>query len=61
MTEEQRKAYTTVGGYPSLDNGYTIFGEVTEGLDVVDKIAQQATDQFNRPQSDIKFKITMIK
>ncbi len=61
LTEEQRKAYTTVGGYPSLDNGYTIFGEVTEGLDVVDKIAQQATDQFNRPQSDIKFKITMIK
>ncbi|MBV5312990.1 MAG: peptidylprolyl isomerase [Prolixibacteraceae bacterium] len=61
FSEEQRKAYTTVGGYPSLDNNYTIFGEVTEGLDVLDKIADQAVDQFNRPQKDIKFKITLIK
>ncbi len=61
FTEEQRKAYTTVGGYPSLDHNYTIFGEVTEGLEVIDKIAEQATDQFNRPQKDIKFKITFIK
>jgi len=61
FSEEQRKAYTTVGGYPSLDNNYSIFGEVTEGLDVMDKIAEQAVDQFNRPQKDIKFKITLIK
>ena len=61
FSEEQRKAYTTVGGYPSLDNGYTIFGEVIEGLDIIDKIAQQPTDQYNRPQKDIKFTITMIK
>jgi len=61
FSEEQRKAYTTVGGYPSLDNNYTIFGEVIEGLEVIDKIAAQPTDQFNRPQKDIKFKITMIK
>jgi cyclophilin family peptidyl-prolyl cis-trans isomerase len=61
FSEEQRKAYTTVGGYPSLDNNYTIFGEVTEGLEVMDKIADQAVDQFNRPQKDIKFKITLIK
>ena len=61
FSEAQRKAYTTVGGYPSLDNGYTIFGEVTEGLDVLDKIAEQAVDQFNRPQKDIKFTITLMK
>jgi cyclophilin family peptidyl-prolyl cis-trans isomerase len=61
FTEEQRKAYTTVGGYPSLDNNYTIFGEVTEGLEVVDKIAQQPTDQYNRPLKDIKFKITLME
>lgn len=60
FSEEQRKAYTTVGGYPSLDNNYTIFGEVTEGLEVLDKIAAQPVDQNDRPQKDIKFKISMI-
>ena len=60
FSAEQRKAYTTLGGYPSLDNNYTIFGEVTEGLEVVDKIAQQATDQHNRPLKDIKFTIRLL-
>lgn len=60
FSEEQRKAYTTVGGYPSLDNNYTIFGEVTEGLEVVDIIAQQQTDQYNRPLKDIKFTISLL-
>jgi len=61
FSDEQRKAYTTIGGYPPLDNNYTIFGEVTEGLEVVDKIAQQATDPNNRPLKDIKFTIHLIK
>lgn len=61
FSEEQKKAYTTDGGYPSLDNNYTIFGEVIEGMDVIDKIAEQPTDQNNRPQKDIKFSITLIK
>ncbi len=54
FTPEQRNAYTTVGGVPHLDNAYTVFGEVTEGFDIVDKIATAQTDQRNRPVSDIK-------
>ncbi|MCF6358857.1 MAG: peptidylprolyl isomerase, partial [Draconibacterium sp.] len=52
-TEEQRKAYTTIGGYPSLDGEYTIFGEVVEGLDVLDKIAAVETDKQDRPINNI--------
>lgn len=61
FTEQQRKDYTTVGGYPSLDNGYTVFGEVIEGMEVVDQIAAQPVNQSNRPESDIKFSITLLK
>jgi len=59
--EEQRKVYTTIGGYLSLDNKYTVFGELIEGFEVVDQIAAQATDRNDRPQKDIKFKITLVK
>ena len=61
FTEQQRKDYTTVGGYPSLDNGYTVFGEVIEGMEVIDQIASQPVDQSNRPDTDIKFSITLLK
>ena len=54
FTEEQRTAYTTLGGTPHLDNTYTVFGEVIEGLDIIDKIAAAQTDQRNRPVTDIK-------
>lgn len=61
FTAEQREAYTSVGGYPSLDGEYTVFGEVIEGLDVIDKIAAVETDQYNRPKSDIKMEIEVVK
>lgn len=61
FSEEQIQAYSTIGGYPSLDNEYTVFGEVVEGLEVIDKIATQETDGADRPLQDVKFKITVTK
>jgi cyclophilin family peptidyl-prolyl cis-trans isomerase len=60
-TEEQRKIYKTVGGTPFLDMNYTVFGEIEKGLDVVDKIAATATAPGDRPLTDIRMKIEVIK
>ncbi len=54
FSEEQKKAYTTVGGTPHLDASYTVFGEVIEGLEIVDKIAEQKTDGNNRPINEVR-------
>lgn len=61
FSEEQRQAYTTVGGYPEIDGKYTIFGECIAGFDVIDKIAALSTDKNNRPYSDVKIKVKVIK
>lgn len=53
LTEAQRKAYTTVGGVPHLDGDYTVFGEVVEGQDVVDRIAALKRDERDRPLKDV--------
>lgn len=53
FTDEQIKAYTTEGGTPFLDNQYTVFGEVIEGMDIVDKIQKVSTDENDRPIDDI--------
>lgn len=60
ITPEQRAIYTTSGGYPSLDGEYTVFGEVIEGMDVVNKIAAVRTDERNRPIEDIRMKFEVI-
>jgi len=59
-TPEQREIYTTQGGTPQLDQEYTVFGQVIEGLDVLDKIAATATAPGDRPKMDIKMKIRPI-
>jgi peptidyl-prolyl cis-trans isomerase B (cyclophilin B) len=54
FTPEQREAYTTLGGCPHLDGVYTVYGEVVEGLDLIDKIAAQPRDKYDRPNKDVK-------
>lgn len=54
FTEEQRQAYSTIGGAPHLDGQYTVFGEVVKGLDVVDKIQNVTTGANDRPVDDVK-------
>jgi peptidylprolyl isomerase len=54
FTKEQVDAYTTTGGTPSLDNQYTVFGEVIDGMKVVDKIEYAGTDTHDRPRKDIR-------
>lgn len=54
LTSQQREAYTTTGGTPHLDNQYTVFGEVVDGMDVIDKIEKVETDSHDRPLKDVK-------
>ncbi len=61
FTPEQVKAYTTVGGTPHLDGAYTVFGEVVEGMDVVDSIQQVKTDRHDRPEVDVVIKKVTIE
>jgi peptidyl-prolyl cis-trans isomerase B (cyclophilin B) len=61
QTDEQKEAYTTVGGVPHLDGQYTVFGEVTEGLDIVGKIQEVATLAGDRPKEDIIMQMTIVE
>jgi len=62
FSAQQRKTYKTLGGAPHIDGTYTIFGEVTEGLEVADKINVLPVDSEFRPLEDIRIKrITLLK
>ena len=61
LTPEQRKTYLTLGGDMSLDQKYTVFGEVTEGFDVIDKIASVKVFNTDKPLKKIPFQIKVIE
>ncbi len=62
ITPEQVKIYSAIGGMPHLDNNYTVFGEVVEGMDIVEAISKVRTDRRNRPVDDITInKITIVQ
>ena len=61
FTPEQMRDYTTLGGTPFLDNQYTVFGEVVEGLDVVEEIQSVATGSADRPKEDVVMTMTVLE
>ena len=60
-TPEQRAAYKEHGGVPFLDRDYTVFGRVTSGFEVIDAIARASKDARDRPKTDIKMTIKVIR
>lgn len=60
-TPEERAQYKKVGGTPFLDGNYTVFGEIIEGMDVIDKIAAVSKKPGDRPVNDIKMKVKVVK
>ncbi|MCR5709494.1 MAG: peptidylprolyl isomerase [Bacteroidales bacterium] len=61
LTPQMREVYKTVGGTPHLDGQYTVFGEVTSGLDVVDAIQNVATDENDRPLENVRILKAYLK
>lgn len=62
MPASHRQAYKTIGGTPHLDGGYTVFGEVTEGMDIVEKIASEPRNGMDRPNKDIRMlQVVLVK
>lgn len=60
-TEGQKAVYRTLGGSPHLDGAYTVFGEITEGFEVIDRIAAVPTQGANVPIDAISFKINIVE
>lgn len=60
LNETQKKIYTTHGGTPHLDGGYTVYGELELGFDVLDKIATTKTNKSDRPETDVRMKMFLL-
>ncbi len=60
ISKEQREVYSQIGGTPFLDGEYTVFGEIVEGLEVLDKIANVEIGEHNRPKVNLKLKMKII-
>ncbi|MGJ1264172.1 peptidylprolyl isomerase [Sphingobacterium spiritivorum] len=60
FTDAQRKIYTTVGGTPHLDGNYTVFGELLNGVEVVETIAKVKTNALDRPVDDIRMSMKVL-
>ena len=61
IPEWQRQVYKTIGGTPHLDRNYTVYGEVVQGMEMVDKISKTATNDNDRPLTDYKMTVTILK
>lgn len=61
FTEQEITDYTTIGGTPHLDDSYTVFGEVIEGMELIDKLAAVPVDSYNRPLEDLVFSVRIIR
>jgi cyclophilin family peptidyl-prolyl cis-trans isomerase len=61
FTDAEIEAYTKLGGTPHLDGRYTVFGEITEGFDVLDKLMNVPVDAYDRPLTDIEFSIKILE
>jgi peptidyl-prolyl cis-trans isomerase B (cyclophilin B) len=61
FSKEAAELYTTLGGTPHLDGAYTVFGEVVEGLEVLDLITSQPCDAYDRPLEDVIFSVSIVK
>lgn len=59
-SKSQKEIYSRIGGTPFLDQGYTVFGEVVSGLDVIDKIAAVPKDASDRPAQNVRIKMRML-
>lgn len=61
IPQSHRETYKTAGGTPHLDQNYTVFGQVIEGLHVIDSIAKVTTDENDRPVSDVRIFSVRLK